>query len=72
VEIIVGLLIGTVLVMGWFIGSPFVGVFLSLPVVGFMLFDTQAFSRNISDIPGIVAVLAVIWLPSLIRHAVRT
>ena len=68
-HIIIGLVIATVLVMGWAGGNLFACVFLSLPVgLAAIICALQAKQDMWGAFVACLVILAVIWLPRHIRH----
>ena len=70
-HILIGLVVATVLVIGWACGNLFACVFLSLGALGLALaFSSVPAAGNIWLI--CFAIIFVIWVPFTIRHGARS
>lgn len=69
-ELLTGLVIVTLLVIGWGSGSIFACVFLSLPVLFLWWCSVTWLDASIAAYltPGCPIALALIWLPALLRR----
>jgi hypothetical protein len=67
IEILVGLLIATVAVLGWIAGNLFVCVFLTLPVAA-LGFIAATNAGNGIWLMGCIAAILIIWAPRQLRR----
>jgi hypothetical protein len=71
VELLTGLLIATMLVVGWACGSIFACVFLTLPVaLVALLCAVQDSGPRIGSVLICLAIIAVIWTPAKLRKKI--
>jgi hypothetical protein len=69
-EILIGLVVATLAVLGWFYGSTFACVFLSIPTALFILLCCSADGPSAKQWAlGGLLFLIVIWLPRIVRRA---
>jgi hypothetical protein len=67
-EILIGLAIATVAVIGWLYGNLFVCVFLTLPVAALCVLSTTSNGPDASSwTVGCIVTLIIIWAPFVIR-----
>jgi hypothetical protein len=70
IELLLVLIIATAAVLGWFAGSVFVCVFLSLPVA-FLFLIAATNHGNGAWLPILLVALIVIWMPLVLRRLTR-
>jgi hypothetical protein len=69
-EILIGLVIGTIAVIGWAYGNLFVCIFLSLATL-FAALVMNSLSPSIGVWSGVAVFLIVIWTPLMVRSSYR-
>jgi len=69
-EVLFGLVIATLAVIGWAYGSLFACIFLTLPTIPVAFMLTEGFSRAPVVVVLWAVLLAAIWAPRLYRRSV--